>query len=181
MTAPGPLYHPHAARVVVGGGRLEPSPLLLAELRALDPRLGLRHLAGIDRFVVTQAWHANDPRRALLRSGEPDGVTHAPAEGEGPNDTDVLLVLPLQLPLGEVIGYVTTKLVSRTRTAKDDQEEMHVHNELQSERNAKPALDAGKNKMETIVANRLGPTAFQYGGSTATARNTDGATQPVER
>jgi hypothetical protein len=81
-------------------GAETPSDAVLAALHAVHPGLGLlHHPLDRDRWSVTLRWRENDPRFALVRTGE---------LGDAP--WDVIGDLPHGLRLDEVPGYVARHL-----------------------------------------------------------------------
>lgn len=58
----------HTWAVGADGDPLVP-PSALAELAAINERLGLRFHRGLNQFIVTLRWADDDPRRAMIQSG----------------------------------------------------------------------------------------------------------------
>lgn len=96
---------------------LAPSSVV-AELVALNPRLGLNYHVGLHAFMVTLRWPEHDPRRAYILSGEmsPD------------SDFEILCPVPANVSLDELHGWVQQQL-RRVGETREDVRQMLAANE----------------------------------------------------
>jgi len=84
-------------------------PSVVADLKALSPRLGLQYHVAMHCFMVTLQWPEDDPRRALIQAGE----MHPNA------DFELLCPVPATVSLDELRGWVERQLVRVGQSRED--------------------------------------------------------------
>lgn len=86
---------------------------IIADLREIDPRLGLQYHAGMHAFVVTLQWRENDDRHRFIQEGAMRPGT----------DYDILFPIPTDVTLDEMRGWCAVNL-RRVSQNNDDVRKM---------------------------------------------------------
>lgn len=82
---------------------------VIADLKAMNPRLGLQYHVGLHAFVVTLQWAENDPRYRFIQEG-----------AIAPNsDYEILCPVPPDVSLDEMRGWIANQL-RRVSANRDD-------------------------------------------------------------
>lgn len=78
-------------------GEPEPSPFVMDRLKAVHKSLGLKHTPHVGpQWAITFQWQPEDPRFAMVQSGELN-----------PNRTyDIIGYLPMDCPLDDAPGHI---------------------------------------------------------------------------
>lgn len=98
---------PSSVILLGADGTPQPPQDILRRLRAVDARLGIKFLAHVPEtpWCVTLAWHENDPRREMIRTGD-----LAPENG-----VDVICRLPHDCPVSEAAAYISRRMAMHPR------------------------------------------------------------------
>lgn len=111
---------------------LAPSSVV-ADLQAINPRLGLNYHIAMRVFMVTLKWPENDPRREMIQRGEmsPDA------------DFEILCPVPVNVSLDELTEWVRSQLV-RVGNSREDVKRMVAENEARAAAQNAAVLDNAK-------------------------------------
>lgn len=103
---------------------------IIADLREIDPRLGLQYHAGMHAFVVTLQWRENDDRHRFIQEGMMRPGT----------DYDILFPIPTDVTLDEMRGWCAVNLRRVSQNNDDvrkmvaaEEERLRKHNEAVAE------------------------------------------------
>lgn len=104
---------------------------IIADLQAINPRLGIQYHAGLHAFVVTLKWPEGDPRYQAIQEGR-----------IAPNsDYEILCPVPAHVSLDEVNGWVKTQL-RRVSQNREDVRRMIDEQEAQTQRHNEAVAEA---------------------------------------
>lgn len=119
---------------------LAPSSVV-ADLQAINPRLGLNYHIAMNVFMVTMKWPEHDPRREMIQRGEmaPDA------------DFEILCPVPVNVSLDELTEWVRGQLV-RVGATREDVRRMVTENEERAKKaNADVLAKAKEDTKEELM------------------------------
>jgi hypothetical protein len=115
---------------------------VLAELKEIDPRLGLQFHIALNAFMVTLRWPEDDPRRELIRRGELSPET----------DFEILCPVPADIKLDELRGWLAGQLRRVGQTRADVREMVEAEERRLAKLHADLETTRGAEALEVLLS-----------------------------